>query len=52
MLGKEIVLLVNEEKLVGTYEITLYAEKLSSGIYFYQIQARPYVETKKMVLLR
>ena len=52
ILGNEIETLVNEDKPVGTYEITWYAEKLSSGIYFYRLQAGSFVETKKMVLLR
>jgi len=52
ILGREIETLVNEEKPVGTYEITWYAENLPSGIYFYRLQADSFVETKKMVLLR
>jgi len=52
ILGNEIETLVNDEKPVGTYEITWYAENLPSGIYFYRLQAGSFVETKKMVLLR
>jgi len=52
ILGREVVKLVNEEKLAGTYEITLYAEQLPSGVYFYRLQAGDYVETKKMILLK
>jgi hypothetical protein len=52
ILGNEIKTLLNEEKSVGSYEITWYAENLPSGIYFYIIQAGSFVETKKMVLLR
>ncbi|MBT8379042.1 MAG: T9SS type A sorting domain-containing protein [Ignavibacteria bacterium] len=52
MLGNEVETLVNEEKQTGTYEITWYAENLPSGIYFYQLQAGSFVETKKMVLLK
>jgi hypothetical protein len=50
--GKEIETLVNEEKPAGTYEITWYAENLPSGVYFYQIRAGAFVETKKMILLK
>ena len=52
ILGNEIEILVNEQKSLGTYEITWYAESLPSGIYFYRIQAGSFVETKKLVLLR
>jgi len=52
ILGKEIETLVNEEKSVGTYEITWYADNLPSGIYFYKLQAGSFVETKKMILLK
>jgi len=52
VLGREIATLVNEEKPVGTYEITWYSDNLPSGIYFYRLEAGSFVETKKMVLLR
>ena len=52
VLGNEIVTLVNEEKPIGNHEITWNAEQLPSGIYFYQIQAGSFVETKKMVLVK
>jgi hypothetical protein len=52
VLGNEIVLLVNDEKQVGSYEVEFDARTLPSGIYFYQLKAQNFVETKKMVLLR
>ena len=52
VLGNEIETLVNKEKPTGTYEITWYAENLPSGIYFYQLKAGTYIETKKMILLK
>ncbi len=52
ILGNEIETLVDEEKSVGTYEITWYAENLPSGIYFYRLQAGSFVETKKMVFMK
>ena len=52
VLGNEVETLVNEEKPAGTYEIDFNASKLSSGVYFYQLQAGSFVETKKMILLR
>ena len=52
VLGKEIATLVNEAKPAGNYEVSFDASKLSSGVYFYQLQAGSFVETKKMILIR
>jgi len=52
ILGNEIETLVDEQKPVGSYEIEFDATALPSGIYFYRLQAGPFVETKKMILLK
>lgn len=52
VLGNEIAVLINEEKPAGKYEVTFDAFALSSGVYFYKLQAGKYVEAKKMVLLK
>ncbi len=52
ILGREVATLVNEEKLAGSYQVEFNAAGLSSGIYFYRIQAGGYVETKKMILMK
>ncbi len=52
ILGNEIATLVNEEKPAGTYEVTFNSANLSTGIYFYKLQAGNYTETKKMVILK
>lgn len=52
VLGNEIAALVNEEKESGSFEVEFNAEKLSSGVYFYQLKAGEFIETKKMILLR
>jgi sugar lactone lactonase YvrE len=52
VLGNEVATLVNEEKPAGSYEVKFNAVGLSSGIYFYKLQAGSLVETKKMILLR
>ena len=52
VLGNEIATLVNEEKPAGSYEVNFNASRLSSGIYFYKLQAGSFVETKKMILLK
>jgi len=52
VLGEEIATLVNEEKAPGEYEVEFAAAGISSGIYFYQLRAGTFSETKKLVLLR
>ena len=52
ILGNEIETLINEEKASGTYQIEFDASALTSGIYFYKLQAGSFVETKKMVLMK
>ena len=51
-LGEGVMQLTNEEKEAGRYSVEFNATELSSGIYFYRLQAGKFVETKKMVLLR
>jgi ribosomal protein L31 len=52
VLGNEITTLMDEEKSIGTYELVWYAKNLPSGVYFYQLRAGSFIETKKMILLR
>jgi hypothetical protein len=52
LLGEEVATLVNEEKVAGYYQIEFNAANLPSGVYFYQLKAGDYVNTKKMVLLK
>ena len=51
-LGEEVTELINEIKKAGNYEINFNASGLSSGIYFYKIQAGSFTQTKKMTLLK
>jgi hypothetical protein len=52
LLGREIATLVNEQKSAGTHTATFNAAALSSGMYFYQIKAGSFTETKKLVILK
>jgi ligand-binding sensor domain-containing protein len=52
VLGNEIAVLVNEEKPVGSYEVEYNASSLPSGVYFYQLNAGSFIETKKMILIK
>ncbi len=52
VLGNEIATLINEKKSAGSYEIEWDASNVPSGVYFYQLKTKGYVETKKMVLMK
>jgi len=51
-LGREIARLVSEELGPGTYTRQWNPGNLSSGTYFFRLEAGSYVETKKLVLLK
>jgi hypothetical protein len=50
--GKEVRTLVNSELAPGVYEYNFNGANLSSGMYFYRLEAGDFVETKKMVLVK
>jgi predicted GH43/DUF377 family glycosyl hydrolase len=52
LLGREIATLVNEEQSAGWKEVEWNAGGVSSGIYFYKLQAGNFVETKKMLIVK
>ena len=52
LLGNEVATLVNERKQPGKYEVDFNAKKLPSGVYFYRLKVRDFIQTRKMILLR
>ena len=52
VLGNEISTLINEDLPAGEYEIEFDGKELSSGIYYYQLTADGYSESKKMILIK
>jgi predicted GH43/DUF377 family glycosyl hydrolase len=51
-LGEKVATLVSENLTTGSYKYEWDASELTSGIYFYRLQADSFVETKKMVLMK
>ena len=60
VLGREVATLVNEVKAPGEYTVQWdarqtaggQASNVTSGVYFYRVQAEKYIETKKMLLIK
>ena len=52
ILGNLVTTLVNENQEIGSYTIDFNAGELSSGIYYYKLQADNFVAVKKMLLLK
>lgn len=52
VLGKEVAILVNEEKSAGNYYFKFDGSKLASGIYFYQLKSGSFTATKKLMLIK
>jgi hypothetical protein len=53
LLGKEIATLVNEYKPAGNYTTLFKLDpSLASGMYFYQLTAGSFVDTKKLIILK
>lgn len=52
ILGEKVEELKNEIMKPGYYQVNFDASKIASGVYFYNIQAGEFVQTKKMILIR
>jgi flagellar hook assembly protein FlgD len=57
VLGQEIVRLMTGEQAAGQYRVRWdgrdrYGRQVTSGVYFYRIEAGEFVEVRKMLLVR
>ena len=52
VLGRQVEVLINENKEPGYYEVNFDASSLPSGTYLYEIRAGNFIDTKKMILLK
>jgi hemolysin activation/secretion protein len=56
LLGQEVATLVNDRQEAGSYTVPFNSNEatlsLSSGVYFYRLEAESFVSTKKLVLMR
>lgn len=51
IMGREVAALVNEEQPAGEYSVQWNALDMSSGVYYYRIQAGSFSETKTLLLM-
>jgi hypothetical protein len=51
-IGREVIQLINENLALGTYETDFDGNELPSGIYYYKLETKDFIETKKMTLLK
>jgi len=52
ILGREVILIADGFYKAGTYSINFDGSNLSTGTYFYRIQAGDYVDAKKMLMIK
>ncbi len=52
MLGRQVATLVNQRQVAGRYQASFNAAGLSSGVYFYRLQASSFTKTMKMMLVK
>jgi len=52
VVGKEVAVLVDEQKNAGSYQVTFNNSGLASGVYLYQLKADSFMESRKLVLLK
>lgn len=52
VLGQKVATLVDGFQTRGRHEVNFSSSGLSSGVYFYRLQAGNFVQTKKMLLVR
>ena len=52
VLGRQVDVLVNETLPIGHHKILWNPKNLSSGVYFYKLEAGSFIKTRKMILLK
>ncbi|MFO7526447.1 MAG: T9SS type A sorting domain-containing protein, partial [Ignavibacteriaceae bacterium] len=52
VLGREVATLIDEYREAGYHEVEFNSAGLASGVYYYQLKAGSYVQTKKMIYLK
>jgi hypothetical protein len=51
-IGREVLTLIDQPMSAGYHNVTVGADRLASGVYFYRIRVNDFTSTKKMLLLK
>ena len=52
LLGEKVTDIVDKEFSIGSHEIEFNAANLSTGVYFYRMEASSFIQIKKMVIMK
>ncbi len=52
VLGKEVASFVNEKQAPGNHSVLFNANSLTTGVYYYKIEAGEFTDVKKMILMK
>jgi hypothetical protein len=52
MLGREVAVLLSENRIAGSHTVNFDATALTSGVYFYRLESNEFVDTKKMMVIK
>jgi len=52
IIGREVATLINKQQSAGNHDVHFNASNLTSGVYFYKIEAGSFASVKKMLLLK
>ena len=52
VLGEQITVLVNDVRSTGKYSVDFDGRNLPSGVYYYELKAGSFTETRKMILVK
>ncbi|MFC1484650.1 T9SS type A sorting domain-containing protein [Candidatus Neomarinimicrobiota bacterium] len=51
-IGREVLTLIDQPMSAGYHNVTVGADRLASGVYFYRVRVNDFTSTKKMLLLK
>ena len=52
LIGREVKTLVSDRQSAGIHSVTFNASNLTSGVYFYRLQAGSFTGSRKLLLLK